>query len=276
MNRKHVDYSFPIQRRVRDDFKDVPIIINSYNRLEYLKILIDCMNSRGYHNLYILDNLSNYGPLLDFYRKSDLRIFYLNENIGQKALWLTTVYELFKDDYYVYTDPDIIPDESCPNDFMLKFKHALDAYPNLQKVGFSLKIDDLPDCYFPKAEVISHESKFWEKKLDDDLYDAVVDTTFALYRPLAEGDWLLPGARTAPPYTARHLPWYNDSLKLSKEEKYYRKSLLKTHEVSHWSAHPKEYWGIDKWLFRAKNFLINCYWSWKKIIKKLLQKCRII
>ena len=34
--------------------KDIPIIINNFNRLTYLKSLINSLTSRGYHNIYIL------------------------------------------------------------------------------------------------------------------------------------------------------------------------------------------------------------------------------
>ena len=48
----------------RINYKDIPIIINNYNRLEMLTKLIHGLENKGYHNLYIIDNQSTYPPLL--------------------------------------------------------------------------------------------------------------------------------------------------------------------------------------------------------------------
>ena len=61
-------------------------------------------------------------------------------------------------------------------------------YPAKEKAGVALKIDDLPDHYSHKQEAINNEKIFWEKQLEKDVYDAPVDTTLALYRPLAFGN----------------------------------------------------------------------------------------
>ena len=44
----------------RINYKDIPIIINNYNRLEMLTKLIHGLENKGYHNLYIIDNQSTY------------------------------------------------------------------------------------------------------------------------------------------------------------------------------------------------------------------------
>ena len=49
------------------DYHDIPVIINNFNRLEYLKKLIESLEIRGYRNIYIIDNLSTYPPLLQYY-----------------------------------------------------------------------------------------------------------------------------------------------------------------------------------------------------------------
>ena len=51
------------------NYKDIPIIINNYNRLEMLTKLIHSLESKGYHNLYIIDNQSTYPPLLEYYTR---------------------------------------------------------------------------------------------------------------------------------------------------------------------------------------------------------------
>ena len=81
-------------------------------------------------------------------------------------------------------------------------------------------ISDLPDHYRWKQKVIAWESQFWQTRLTPTLlYDAPIDTTFALYRPGSRYD--LSGIRSGFPYLARHHPWYEDSDNPSAEQSYY-------------------------------------------------------
>lgn len=203
--------------------KNIPIIINNFNRLTCLKRLIDSLEKKGYSNIYIIDNASTYPPLLEYYSQSPYSIFRLKNNIGYLALWQTDIYKQFKNDFYVYTDPDVVPIEECPDNFMEVFLHSLQKHKYAKKVGFSLKINNLPDCFDLKEEVIKWEKQYFKNKIDDLLYRAPIDTTFALYRPRTKGgsNSYIPMYRTAYPYEAEHLPWYVDSKNLSKEDIYY-------------------------------------------------------
>lgn len=211
-----------------DDYFDIPIIINNYNRLEYLLILIKCLEKRGYKNIHIIDNNSTYPPLLDYYEKTPYDVIRLKKNVGYDAIWKTEVYNRFKKSYYVYTDADLEIDEACPDNFMDFFVSVLKSHPFCQKVGFSLRIDDLPDCYSNKQKVIEIEKQYWKNPTTDGLYRAKIDTTFALYRPFCKGacNGGYEVYRSAEPYIVRHLPWYIDSSNLSDEEKFYINSGL--------------------------------------------------
>lgn len=210
------------------DSHNVPILINNYNRLEYLKILINGLESRGYRNIHIIDNNSTYPPLLEYYKTTPYDVILLGKNVGYDALWKTKVYDRFKKSYYVYTDADLEIDVKCPEDFMDYFMEILRQHPFCQKVGFSLRIDDIPDHYKNKAAVQSSESQFWKNKTKDGLYKARIDTTFALYRPFCKGasNGGYEVYRTPEPYIVRHLPWYIDPSNMSDEEKYYINSGL--------------------------------------------------
>lgn len=219
--------------------KDIPIIINNYNRLEYLKMLIDSLTSRGYYNIHILDNNSTYPPLLEYYKSCPFSVIYLGKNIGYKALWESGVFNKFKDSYYVYTDSDMEITAECPDDFMQHFLDILKRYPLSQKVGFGLRIDDLPDHFINKAGVIKHESQFWTKAIEPELYRADIDTTFALYRPYCKGVASIYHEvyRTGKPYIIRHLPWYVDTNNMSDEELYYVNNITQS---THWSIKSKK------------------------------------
>ena len=214
--------------------KDIPIIINNFNRLTYLKSLINSLTSRGYHNIYILDNQSTYPPLLEYYQTCPYHVILLDKNLGYKALWISDVFKQFKDSYYVYTDSDMEISEECPDDFMQHFLNVLHQYPLSQKVGFGLRIDDLPDYFENKQKVIAHETRFWQHPVANELYKAEIDTTFALYRPYCKGVANIYSEvyRTSTPYLIRHLPWYVNSENMSEEEQYYVNNITQS---THWS-----------------------------------------
>ncbi|TAG24335.1 MAG: glycosyltransferase family 2 protein [Cytophagia bacterium] len=173
-------------------------------------------------HIVILDNASTYPPLLEYYKNCPHRVVLLGKNAGYMALWESPIFEEFKNDFYVYTDPDLLPIAQCPKDFMEVFLKLLAENADIKKVGFSLKIDDLPDCFPKKQEIVAIESKYWQRKRSEWAYDAPIDTTFALYRPGAKGDHRAKGLRTVYPYVARHLPWYLDPQNLPEEEIYYK------------------------------------------------------
>lgn len=223
------------------DFKNIPIIINNFNRITTLKRLIDDLEQRGYHNIHIIDNKSTYPPLLEFYEQNlnKYKIYRLNKNIGFKALWKSGLWKKFMFSNYCYTDSDLSLVEDCPDDFMEKFYLLLEKYLKVHKVGFSLKIDDLPNHNQKKNEIIEWESKFYSQEKEDNVFVAPIDTTFALYRPFSKRgkrdgtDEIL---RVGNPYQCYHLPWYNDSENLNEEELFYVNSITKP---THWSKKEK-------------------------------------
>lgn len=228
----HIGFAFVGNKTV--DIKNIPIIINNYNRLSYMKELISSLTERGYHNIHIIDNNSSYPPLLEYYEHCPYKVFRLEENVGYLALWKTGIYKSFRNSYYVYTDSDMKIDEGCPDDFMSKFIDVLNHFPMAQKAGFGIRIDDLPDHFKNKAMVIAHESQFWAKPVAEDVYEAQIDTTFALYRPFCKGkaDRNQKTYRTGGKYVIQHLPWYVDSSNLSEEERYYVDTITQS---THWS-----------------------------------------
>lgn len=216
------------------DYKSIPIIINNFNRLTSLKALIASLEKRGYKNLFIIDNASTYPPLLEYYTTCPYKVFRLDTNVGYLALWKTSIYKEFISDFYVYTDSDVVPCDECPDDFLNYFWDILKRHKYATKVGFGLKIDDLPDHFNLKQSVVEWESKFWNFEVEKDLFRAPIDTTFALYKPFARknANWYIEQYRTGGNYQARHIPWYNDTTNLSVEELYYINSCAKK---THWT-----------------------------------------
>jgi hypothetical protein len=115
---------------------------------------------------------------------------------------------------------------------MLFFLNVLKRHRFASKVGFSLKIDDLPECFTPRKAVTDHEQTFSRFFISDEqIYYAPIDTTFALYRPRSSwkhANYNIEIYRTAYPYMARHLPWYLDSANPDEETLYYLDTANKT------------------------------------------------
>ncbi|WP_179346233.1 glycosyltransferase family protein [Winogradskyella ursingii] len=218
-------------KRQNKDYKSIPIVIISFNQLYYLKQLIDFLKKHGYYNIVILDNNSTYPPLLDYLKIIDnqVKIHRLEENYGHRVFWENKqLFNTYAKGYYVVTDPDIVPVDACPEDFLYHFKTIIDANAHVNKVGFSLKIDDIPETNKEKATILNWEKQFWEKQTKSGNYIAKIDTTFALYRsrkiyPISLD--FFKAIRTIFPYIAKHGGWYIDSENLTKEQEYYIKSV---------------------------------------------------
>lgn len=214
---------------------DTPIIINNFNRVSFLLQLIAFLEKCGFSRIIIIDNNSTYKPLLNYYQNCKHEVVRCTSNYGYLALWKSGLYDKYKWMYFVYTDSDLSPLEECPKNFIELFKEELDANSKLDKIGFGIKIDDLPDHFSLKEKVIKHETRFWLKKIKPNLYDAKIDTTFALYKPfsnLKNGESsFLAANRFGFPYLIRHLPWYVDSQNLTEEENYYYRTSNRSSSI---------------------------------------------
>lgn len=168
------------------DFYNIPIFIISYNRKETLKLCVERFQKDGYKNLIILDNASTDEATLDYLKGLSCKVVFLKTNYGHHVLWDCGLFDdIIASDYYVLTDPDVLPIEECPSDYVEQFYRILEQHPEKTKVGFALKLDDLPENYKYKYDIIRFESFYWEKRMKYQfpIYDAPIDTTFALYKP---------------------------------------------------------------------------------------------
>jgi hypothetical protein len=226
---------------------DTPIFITSRDRCNFLRKLIDRLELANMTNIIVVDTGSTYPPILDYYETLPHKLIRLGnvERLPQRAIWEQGLLKELglQQSWFVLTDSDVVPTEDCPNDFLEVMYDALQRFPKMDKAGFGLKIDDIPDHYqhkhaLPGVNVHQHpgvlewEPGFWRDELAPGLYSAPIDTTFALYRPgMGWGTWQ-PSIRTGPPYLARHLAWYCNSANPTEEELYYKAHVVP--EVSSW------------------------------------------
>lgn len=195
------------------------VFIINRNRLTTTRAMVEWLLRFDTEPL-ILDNGSTYPPLLEWYRNCPADVIRFNDNYGFGVGWDTGILGTVARDDFVLSDADLDL-SGIPDDWLQVLRRGLDRHGR-QKAGFSLEIDDLPDHYLLKKPVQDWESRFWRHRLDDEFFDAGVDTTFALcrhrtakHRPGADG------VRAARPYTARHVPWYIDVANMSEEELHY-------------------------------------------------------
>lgn len=228
-----------LRRNVPDVYfdKDIPVFIICRDRVEPLRKLVSWLEEEGLKNIIFIDNASTYPPLLKYLKETSYETVMLNKNAGHTAPWSEGAVNIYaKDRPFIVTDPDVIPDDNS-HGAVKKFCELLTKYPERTKVGFGLKIDDIPEHYELKSHVVSWESQFWESTVEPEVYDAEIDTTFAVYRqntPYTLG----PGLRTGGKYVARHEPWYINSKKPSEEVLYYRNHASK--DIGSWGITPDE------------------------------------
>lgn len=204
---------------------DPPIYINCRDRVSPLVELVCWLEAAGHEHIVLLDNASTYRPLLEYLARSPHDVQRLPANYGSRSFWALGLYE--RDEWFVYTDPDVIPTEDCPRDLVGHLKDLLDAYPRHLKAGVGLYLDDLPEGFdrgileWERSLLMPGQS--WMGEIAPGVFDSLVDTTFALHRP--HTPHILPGIRTGAPYQARHTSWYaagyTVGASLSDEDAYY-------------------------------------------------------
>ncbi len=202
---------------------NIPIFINSRDRVECLRKLINWLWDNDYRNIYVLDNASTYQPLLIYYQETlknlGVNVLYLRKNMGHLALWKSGILEkLNVQTPFVYTDSDVVPIHECPQDCIKYFLRILRENLFIQKVGFGIKYDDI--TFYNKTETMKIEKRYWEYPIKEGQYFASVDTTFALYRNTRYYTFR-ESIRTGYPYMINHLPYYYDYENLPEDEKYY-------------------------------------------------------
>lgn len=260
----------------KDSLKqNIPIIIIVRDRLSCLRNLISRLENDGYKNLILLNNNSSFPPLLEFLSKSKFKVINIHENLGHTVLWqLDELRNFIKANWFVYTDPDVIPTIEAKSDYVATFLESLLKFSEFKKAGFSLKIDDLPDHFHLKKTVTSWEKQFYKHKINGN-YIADIDTTFALYRP--NTPYCFGPAIRSMKLAARHLPWYLDGKNLDEDELFYRNNasqVITTWNVLGESKELKVAKPLDRLLSNTYRFLLSnsITNSLAKKTKELLRK----
>lgn len=221
------------------DATKIPIYVISYNHLSYLQQMIRQLERYHLKNIHIIDNCSDYAPLLAYLKECPYTVHHMDKNYGHRVLWNSGKFnDVINNSLYVLTDPDIEFNKELPENFMEELYRILVEHPMVAKVGFALAIDDIPGGN-ALAESIKNESQeHWIRRINDNLeaYIANIDTTFALYRPGYIMRDFYSAIRVAGKFTSKHLPWYS-LYEYTEEDKQYIKT---SNESSTLSVHLKK------------------------------------
>lgn len=230
---QRVGYNLAHSKLSEDDLKHIPVIINNRNRYTYLLMLISWLEKNGMTNIIVLDNDSTYVPLLKYYEETEHRVIRAERNGGPFAIWQTAELTEITKGFYIYTDSDVVPNDTASFESIKRMYERLKGDLTIDKIGFALRIDDLPNHFKLKRDVIDWESQFWKQKDEKGFWIAKVDTTFALYAPYAKGGGECKALRTDFPNVAAHMPWYENSSTPTEEDIYYRNQSVAAN--SHWT-----------------------------------------
>lgn len=218
----------------------VPCLIPAFNNPTYVRQMVAHLSKFRDLKLFILDNGSAYGPMLDLCSEADrgllgdAKVLRLGCNAGPRAAW----YNL-RDmpNFFCITDPDLELNPELPDDFVRRLIDLTETY-RIGKAGFALSLADqdlMLQQKFRHCEgwmtIWEAETKHWRVPLPDDptigdpLFLADIDTTFAVYNKT----WFnishpLDAVRVAGRYACRHLPWYADTGLPADEEEFYRRA----------------------------------------------------
>lgn len=205
--------------------------ITVWNLLSPLPQLVDDIRRFGAKPI-IVDNASTYPPLVEWLnRQTRIPVIRMAANYGPRAAWSLGI---DKQECYIVTDGDLELSE-IPDDALDVLIEGFSVAPSIHKVGFSLRIDDLPPGGPLTDAVRDWEARYWQRPIGNRYFDAEIDTTFAVYDSTRPGNAYGPALRTAPPYTARHLPWYWTQENLTGEIRYYLKALSQSVGARTWS-----------------------------------------
>jgi len=203
---------------------EIPILVPCFNNPTYARNMLKQLQVLGFGQVVIIDNASTSPDMRNWLGSlgSEVTVISLPGNFGPHHIFHDTRTFALLPRYFCVTDPDLSFNPALPDGFlgdlaMLTTRHRIG------KAGFALDIsdreamrDDVFDVGDRKSNIWEWEAQFWEKPLEplesgDKVYDAKIDTTFALYdKKYFDPDTFLSAVRVAGRFTARHLPWYRD------------------------------------------------------------------
>lgn len=222
----------------------LPVLIPAFNNPTYVAGMVGQLLRFPGLKPVVLDNGSSYRPAFDLYAgwaasglaPARVVVLLLGQNPGPRAVWHDAALRRALPRHFVLTDPDLALSPELPEDFAAVLARVT-AHFRIGKAGFALRLDDrhlMLDRPFRHADgwkrIWESEAKHWQAParmpvLEEPLYRAELDTTFALYdQEFFDPARPFDAIRVAGRFACRHLPWYRDNGLPAAEERFYREA----------------------------------------------------
>jgi glycosyltransferase involved in cell wall biosynthesis len=231
-----------------------PVVINSFNQPTYLRLMIEQLRNLDVKTIIVVDHASTSPELqdyLDLIRKT-VTVIKLRENLGPHWFFVEGL-ALSMPEFFAYTDADLKFNESLPHDFLSQLI-SVAAGLHATKVGLALDISKSADMISYGINIggknytnIEWERQFWTKPVrfkNYELYEAPVDTTFAVYQRKEFDSMLMRymrdqvydcmdtprSYRIAGEFCATHLPWSRSDPMPREELNHYTSTRINVHK----------------------------------------------
>jgi hypothetical protein len=217
--------------------KSIPLIIPTFNNPTYTKNFVDQSISVGFRNIQIYDNNSTFPRMKELLVEIEehCKVVRLSKNFGPHYILRTPkIYESLPN-LFCLSDPDVEYSKSLPNNFLDTLLEISQKH-KIGKVGFAMEVPKHEEFLNPYLrmddklwDMQEWEEQFWKNKIDvidgNELYDASLDTHFALYnKSYFEPSDRYKAIRVAGKFTSKHLGLYKKSDVPKEEEDFYRDS----------------------------------------------------
>jgi hypothetical protein len=239
-------YSGMSERKIRGR---IPVFINSYNQLTYLRDTIHWFCQNGFRNITVVDNESDHPDLLAYFdsrafqRRATLHRMGVNAGPRRTLQKMSSLPETY--DGFIFTDPDLLLPEN-PDPMLVTNMFRIGRWYRRLKVGLALDLNpeyiDVDRRVYLHRTVQEVERKNWKRELEPGVFKAVIDTTFFLYVPPygphkcfslhGRRQTRLPSIRVAKEgYAALHRPWLRDGDLNASERNYYTDTASKVYST---------------------------------------------
>ncbi len=207
---------------------ELPVLVPCFNNPTYSRMMMDQLRSLGFCKIILIDNASTLPSMREYISHlisiPEIRVILLEENLGPRHCFTDERTLALLPRRFCVTDPDLKFNNALPEGFIGDMAVIAEKF-KIGKVGFALEISDHHlmdqseyDIDGNIKKIWEWEGQFWKDPIDrlsggDCVYRASVDSTFALYdQEYFKSEDYTKAFRIAGRFTARHLPWYPDSL----------------------------------------------------------------
>lgn len=227
----------------------IPIFIIVHDRIKVLKQSIASYEKfiKTPFKIILHDVASTFKPCLDYLEEMKAKgylVYRTETNHHHTVMESVNTYldEHPECKYYVITDPDVELD-NVNGDILEFYAFLLDKF-NVKAVGPKLRIDDIPDYYPRKNNVLDNNKDLWSQQESEIEYKGNIfkyiiwniDTTFQLRsvnNRVADFPIMKNAILCSSPYSARHLDWYINPNNLSEDQIFYAKNTTK---IANWGS----------------------------------------